>query len=139
MARDADAMHYEVRYKGDPRWNTHVMPPRHEGSTFGVFGWFWPTYAYDIFPNGFAVERWLPRGHDHCDLYFEYFFDDHAEDIEGVIKFSEEVADEDARMCEHVQRNLDAGLYSTGRLSPKWEYPLVSFHELVREAVGDLD
>ena len=139
MSRDADAMHYEVRYKGDPRWNTHVMPPRNTGSTFGVFGWFWPTYAYDIFPNGFAVERWLPRGHDQCDLYFEYFFDDHAEDIEAIIKFSEEVADEDARMCEHVQRNIGAGKYVGGVLSPKWEYPLVSFHQLVREAVGELD
>lgn len=138
MSRDADALHYEVRYKGgDERWNTHVMPPR-EGSTFGVFGWFWPTFAYDLFPGGFAVERWLPRGHGQTDLFFEYFFADDADDVEGIIKFSEEVADEDARMCEHVQRNLDAGSYDVGVLSPKWEYPLESFHRMVRDAVGPL-
>jgi choline monooxygenase len=138
MSRDADALHYEVQFKGDRRWNTHRMPPR-DGSTFGVFGWFWPTFAYDIFPHGFAVERWLPRGHDQTDLYFEYFFDDHADDVESVIKFSEEVADEDMRMCEHVQRNMNAGTYREGVLSPKWEYPLASFQQLVVDTVGPID
>ena len=55
------------------------------------------------------------------------------------MKFSEEVADEDARMCEHVQRNLDAGSYQYGVLSPKWEYPLATFHKMIREAVGPID
>lgn len=138
MSRDADASRYRVAYKGDPRWNIHSMPPR-EGSTFGVFGYFWPTFGFDLFPGGFAVERWLPRGHSHIDLIFEYFFDDEADGVEEIVKFSEEVADEDARMCEHVQRNLDAGDYDTGVLSPKWEYPLAVFHTMVRDAVGPLD
>jgi len=38
-----------------------------------------------------------------------------------------------------VQRNIDSGAYAAGRLSPKWEYPLVSFHQMVRDAVGDID
>ena len=106
MSRDADALNYKVLIKGDRRWNIHEMPPRDE-STFGVFGWFWPTFAFDVFPGGFAVERWLPRGHSHSDLIFEYFFaDDTDHDVEAIIKFSEQVADEDARVCEHVQRNL---------------------------------
>jgi choline monooxygenase len=136
MSRDADALNYQVIYKGDPRWNLHVMPPRDE-STFGVFGYFWPTFAFDVFPGGFAVERWLPRGHTHSELIFEYFFADDAEDVEGIVKFSEEVADEDARVCEHVQRNLDAGNYVTGLLSPKWEHGLAVFHQMVRDAVGE--
>ena len=135
MSRDADALHYEVIIKGDPRWNIHVMPPRDE-STFGVFGWFWPTFAFDVFPGGFAVERWLPRGHAHSELIFEYFFADDAPDVEAIVKFSEEVADEDARVCEHVQRNLEAGRYSGGFLSPKWEHGVAVFQQLVREAVG---
>ena len=77
MSRDADALNYKVLIKDDRRWNIHEMPPRDE-STFGVFGWFWPTFAFDIFPGGFAVERWLPRGHGHSDLIFEYFFADDA-------------------------------------------------------------
>ena len=138
MSRDADALHYEIVFKDDPRWNIHVMPPR-DSSTFSVFGYFWPTFAFDVFPGGFAVERWLPRGHSHTELIFEYFFADDAPHVAETIKFSEEVADEDARVCEHVQRNLDAGTYDTGVLSPKWEYGVEVFHRLVREAVGELD
>ena len=64
---------------------------------------------------------------------------DDAHDVEGIIKFSEEVADEDARVCEHVQRNLDAGHYNVGLLSLKWEYGVEVFHKLVRDAVGPVD
>jgi hypothetical protein len=64
---------------------------------------------------------------------------DDAPGVEEIVKFSEEVADEDARMCEHVQRNLDAGRYDTGVLSPKWEYPLAVFHGMVRDAVSSFD
>ncbi len=138
MSRDADALHYEVRIGSDPKWNLHVMPPRDE-STFGIFGWFWPTFAFDVFPGGFAVERWLPRGHAGSELIFEYFFADDAEGIEGIIKFSEEVADEDARVCEHTQRNLNAGNYQRGILSPKWEQGVAVFQQLVRDAVGPVD
>jgi len=135
MSRDADASQYDVRITDDPRWNVHVMPPR-DGSTFGVFGWFWPTFAFDVLPQGFAVERWLPRGHDHIDLIFEYFFAPGATNVDATVSFSELVADEDARVCEHVQRNLQSGTYSTGVLSPKWEYPLEVFHRMVRESVN---
>ena len=138
MSRDADALNYKVAFVDDPRWNIHTMPPR-DASIFGMFGYFWPVFGFDVFPGGFAVDRWLPRGPTHIDLIFEYFFDDDAEGIEDIVKFSEEVADEDARMCEHVQRNLDAGNYDTGVLSPKWEYPLAIFHSMIREAIGPVD
>jgi choline monooxygenase len=82
-----------------------------------------------------AVERWLPVGDTHTDLIFEYFFDDDAADIETIVKDSEEVADEDVRVAEMVQRNLSAGLYKTGVLSPRHEHALASFHTLVRDAV----
>jgi len=70
-----------------------------------------------------AAAAWF----DHSELIFEYFFADDAADVEAIVKFSEEVADEDVRVCEHVQRNLDAGRYQTGFLSPKWEHAVGVF------------
>ena len=57
---------------------------------------------------------------------------------EGV-SLAPKVADEDARVCEHVQRNLDAGMYDVGYLSPKWEHGVDTFHRLIRDAVGPID
>ena len=132
MARDADAAQYSVILGDDRRWNVHVMPPRGD-SVFGMFGWLYPTFAFNVVPGGWAVERWLPRGHNEIDLYFEYFFEAGAPGLERIHAMNETVAEEDVRICEAVQRNLESGVYSTGLLSPKWEEPLLVFHDLIRE------
>ncbi len=137
MARDADASNYSVILGDDRRWNVHVMPPRGE-SVFGMFGWLYPTFAFNVVPGGWAVERWLPRGHNEIDLYFEYFFEAGAPDLERIHAMNETVAEEDVRICEAVQSNLESGIYSAGLLSPKWEESLLVFHDMIRE-LGDLN
>jgi choline monooxygenase len=82
-----------------------------------------------------AVERWLPVGNDKMDLIFEYFFADDCDDADAIVKDSEEVADEDVRVGEMVQKNLAAGLYQTGWLSPRHEHALGEFHQLIRSTV----
>ena len=133
MTRDGEAGLYSVELHEDLRWNIHRMPGRGE-STFSLFGWFWPTFAFNALPDGFAIERWLPRGPDEIELIFEYMFKP-GSDAEASFSFSEEVAQEDVLICEHVQRNLTSGTYDTGKLSPKWEKPLHAFHQLVRDSV----
>jgi phenylpropionate dioxygenase-like ring-hydroxylating dioxygenase large terminal subunit len=132
MARDADASNYSVILGDDRRWNVHVMPPRGD-SVFGMFGWLYPSFAFNVVPGGWAVERWLPRGHNEIDLFFEYFFQPDALDIDRIHAMNETVAEEDVRICEAVQRNLQSGTYSEGLLSPKWEEPLLVFHDMIRE------
>ena len=53
--------------------------------------------------------------------------------MERIHAMNETVAEEDVRICEAVQRNLESGIYSAGLLSPKWEEPLLVFHDLIRE------
>ena len=135
MSREVEALEYRVTGKGDPRWNIHTAP-RRDGQTWsGVWGYFYPCFSFDIFPGGMAVERWLPVGNDRMDLIFEYFFDENADDADTIVKDSEEVADEDVRVGEMVQKNLVAGLYKTGWLSPRHEYAVGEFHQLIRDAV----
>ncbi len=45
--------------------------------------------------------------------------------------------DEDLGICELVQRNLEAGVYETGRMSPTKEVGTIYFQKLVREALSD--
>jgi choline monooxygenase len=44
---------------------------------------------------------------------------------------------EDMGICEEVQRNLDGGVYKSGRLSPARERGAIYFQSLVRNAIGD--
>jgi choline monooxygenase len=136
LARAVDPLAYRVRVgANDARWNIHTAPPRDGTEWTGVWGYFWPSFSFNIFAGGMAIERWLPRGHDHSDLIFEYFFADDATGIEALVKESEEVADEDVLACEHVQRNLASGMYHSGQLSPRHEAAIQLFADLVRDAV----
>ena len=129
MSRDADALELQGASTRAIRAGTSTRCRRATSSTFGVFGYFWPTFAFDVFPGGFAVERWLPRGHSHSDLIFEYFFADDAARRRGRSSSSARRSPtRTPAMCEHVQRNLDAGNYDIGVLSPKWEEGIRVFH-----------
>jgi len=48
---------------------------------------------------------------------------------------SDQVTAEDKWIAEVVQRNLAAGVYRTGRLSPKHEIAIAAFQRWVRERI----
>ncbi len=135
LARAVDALEYRVTTGEQRHWNLHRAPQRDGTDWSGIWGYVWPTFSFNIFDNGMAIERWLPRGHDTSELIFEYFFAEGAEGIEALVKESEVVADEDALICVHVQRAMESGVYDVGVLSPRHEHYLATFTEMVREAV----
>lgn len=55
---------------------------------------------------------------------------------QDAIDSAEQVMREDLAICELVQKNLEAGVYETGRLSPTQEVGTIFFQELVRRAMG---
>jgi choline monooxygenase len=137
LNREVDGLSYRVISKGDRRWNVHEAEPRKKESGFtGVFLWFWPNFSLNILNGGYAVERWLPKGHDSCDLVFEYFFDPSIQNATEIVAASEAVAFEDVRISEAVQRNLEAGIYQTGTLSPRHENGLADFKDLLTEVLS---
>ena len=142
LARAVSARQYRVIVGSDPRYNLHEAPPRDGTDWTGIWAYFWPTFSFNVFNGGMAVERWLPRGHGESELIFEYFFTDEAaadsNSIEALVKESEIVADEDVRVCEHVQRNLASGMYRSGLLSPRHEHALGFFADMIRTAVDPL-
>ena len=137
LARETEALKFRQRTYGDRRWNIHGAPAKESAHMSGIFGYFWPNFSFDVFPGGFATERWFPRGHDHIDLYFDYFFDADATRVEDMVAVSEAVADEDAQMCELVQKNFLSGMYRPGWLSPRHENAIADFHALVGEAIDE--
>ena len=49
------------------------------------------------------------------------------------MRLSATTLDEDRAICEAVQRNLDAGVYDTGLLSPRHEQGVAAFQRWVAE------
>ena len=81
-----------------------------------------------------------PVGPGVTRLDYLYFFapDIAREHIKRAVETSEITTGEDIRICEAVQRNLDAGIYTSGRLSPKHEMGVAWFQAEVKAALGNL-
>jgi choline monooxygenase len=54
-------------------------------------------------------------------------------EIADALRMSIVTTGEDAKICEAVQRNLNAGVYTTGRVSPRYENGLAEFHQWVAD------
>ena len=135
LNRELDARNYRVELRD--RYCIHSAPTRDGALSAGRWLFRWPNLALNLYPDGMNVERILPAGPDRTTIVYTYFF---TEPGTVAAKESERLSlllmDEDRAMCEAVQRNLDAGVYDTGRLSPRHEGGVAQFQDLLRAALA---
>jgi len=138
LNREIDARRYRVDVKD--RWCVHSAPTRAGAVSAGLWLWHWPNLALNIYGDGMNVEHYLPLGPTRTRVVFDYFFRDTSETAvaanEETVRASAELMAEDRTICEAVQRNLEAGAYSPGPLSPLHEAAVRQFQHLVRQAVA---
>jgi choline monooxygenase len=118
----------------------HRASPKGGGAYDGLFLWRWPNNTIGVYGAGFNICRILPVSHDRLRLTFDFYFDPAAglstRQKDEAAAATSAVVEEDFPMCEIVQRNLAAGVYSTGPLSPRHETGVAYFHDLVRTALA---
>jgi len=98
-----------------------------------------PNLMLNILPGRLQINRVLPVSQRQCRVLFDYYYADMESAaarkmIEADLRFSDEVQKEDIGICERVQKGLESGCYTAGRLSPKREAGVHHFQELVRAA-----
>ena len=132
LNREIDARQYRVDVRD--RYAIHSAPARDGSPTSGRWLWRFPNLALNLYPDGMNVERFVPLGPTRTRVVYHYFFRDGREDKDSI-EMSMQLLEEDARICEAVQRNLESGVYDTGRLSPRHEGGVARLQELVRQAL----
>ncbi len=97
----------------------------------------WPCLGINVYADGILMERIWPLGHAKTRLDYLFLFRADADEtaIRNAIAASETTTAEDIAICEAVQRNLDAGVYQTGRLSSKHEQGVAWFQSRVRDVL----
>ena len=130
-----DTMRYEVELAGKIVF--HSAPARGGSPVSGLWAWMWPSLGINVYKDGMSMERMWPVDHTHARLDYLYFFPEGLTESEkdAAIAASEVTTAEDIAITEAVQRNLDAGIYDRGRLSPKHESAVALFQDLVTRAV----
>lgn len=100
-----------------------------------LYFFIYPNTMLNILPGRMQTNRVIPDGPDKCRVEFDFYYaDSEAHRAEADDRFSDEVQDEDRRICEHVQKGLASGAYEPGRLSPSQEAGVWHFHNLLRTA-----
>jgi choline monooxygenase len=131
LNRQFDAKRYRVDL-GD-RYCRHSAPSRDGSASEGRWLFRWPNLAMNIYGDSMNVEVIVPTGPESCAVsYCHFFADPTATEIPDVIALADIVMDQDQRMVEAVQRNLAAGVYRDGLLSPRHENGVLQFQDLVR-------
>jgi len=104
-----------------------------------LYFWIFPNFMLNVYPDNLSTNIILPLGHDRTLTIFEWFTypeNGIAEEAKSeTIAFSDEIQQEDIRICESVQRGLASRTYDTGRFSVKRENGVHHFHLLLHEAM----
>ena len=131
-----DAAHYKVEIHAPAMF--YSAPARDGAAVSGVWGWLWPCLGINVYANGVMMERMWPIDHRRTRLDYLYFFpkDLPQSEIARAMGASAVTTVEDIAITEAVQRNLDAGIYARGRLSPKHETGVAWFQSEVQRALG---
>jgi len=101
-----------------------------------LYYWIFPNYMLNVYPDNLSANIILPLGPDRTLTIFEWFAYGEAGVPQATIDFSDEIQQEDIRICESVQRGLRSRNYDRGRFSVKRENGVHHFHGLLAEFLG---
>lgn len=134
---DAEIRSDQYRVTVEGRIALHEAPPRAPGAVYeGLWAWAWPNIGVNVYQSGVMIERMAPVAHTHTRLDYLYLTPDGVAPTAETFAMSDAVTAEDKWIVERVQENLNAGLYETGRLSPKHETAVAAFQAWIRDAIA---
>jgi choline monooxygenase len=134
---EIDSARYQVTMDGQVA--LHEAPPRAPDTVYaGLWAWLWPNLGVNVYgeAEGLMIERISPLGPAATRLDYVYLTPGGRPVSEETLVMSDAVLAEDRWIVERVQVNLNAGVYRTGRLSPRHEGAVGAFQGLVAEALA---
>ncbi|MSP82289.1 MAG: aromatic ring-hydroxylating dioxygenase subunit alpha [Alphaproteobacteria bacterium] len=103
----------------------------------GLWYYRFPGFQATISEQAFKAERIEPDGVGHLrSTSWQWFHGLDADQRADAFAWARSIVEEDLGICQAVQRNLRAGFYRAGRLSPRQERHTAMFQALVREALN---
>lgn len=144
LLRELDYKQYRVDTY--PSYSSHYAPLRPtttekrrytepDSGTGALYYWIFPNFMLNIYPDNMSSNIIVPLSHDRTLTIFEWFFypETEVEIPMKTIAFSDEIQQEDIRICESVQRGLQSRTYKHGRFSVKRENGVHHFHLLLHK------
>ena len=100
-----------------------------------LYYWFYPNFMVNLYPDAMDTNIVLPLAVDRTEVIFDFYFADTSQNARernlARIGLSETIQEEDAGICQSVQRGLQSRSYAAGRLSVRREAGEHLFHRLL--------
>ena len=98
-----------------------------------LYYWIFPNFMLNAYPDNLSANIIVPLGAAKTLTIFEWFSYPGSAVKPETIAFSDEIQQEDIKICEWVQKGLHSRTYDTGRFSVKRENGVHHFHLLLYE------
>jgi choline monooxygenase len=136
-----DIKQYKIDVYAD-EWLFHLYAPRRDGGlTRGLYFYRFPYLMMALYDWGSSLATIEPLGPGRIRHINWYFFTDispeRAAENTRVADWSAEIVTEDFNVVCGVQRNLSAGIYEQGPLSPRYEHAVLAFQQMVRNSLDN--
>jgi choline monooxygenase len=141
LFRELDYAQYRV--ETFPHYSSQIAPIRAAGggearryqfgdsSNRALYYWIFPNTMLNVYPDNLSANIIVPLGAEKTLTIFEWFSYGGAGVAPETIDFSDEIQQEDIKICESVQRGLRSRHYDRGRFSVKRENGVHHFHGLL--------
>ena len=139
LSRAVEGASVEIKGHDDGRLTCFHVSYRGDGAALrgntGLWFYRYPGFQAVIGPTGFKAERIEPVGAGdlRSKSWAWYARVMSPEEAADSFAWAESIVQEDLGICETVQRNLEAGAYTNGLLSPAMEQHTATFQALVRQ------
>lgn len=142
LFRELDYAQYRVdTYRYYSSQYAPIRPPRpgqenrrYESQDLkALYYWIFPNFMLNVYPDNLSSNIIVPLGPEKTLTIFEWFSYPGSSLQPETIAFSDEIQQEDIRICEAVQKGLHSRTYNTGRFSVKRENGVHHFHVLLDE------
>ncbi|GAB0115628.1 aromatic ring-hydroxylating oxygenase subunit alpha [Acidisoma sp. C75] len=122
----------------------HLYGPKRDGGmTDGLYFYRFPFLMLNLYEWGSSIATVEPLGPGRLRHVNWYLFSDispeRAAENERSAAWSAQIITEDLAIVTGVQRNLQAGIYDHGILSPRQERAVSAFQDMVRRALPGLE
>lgn len=115
-------------------YSSQYAPLKQGDGGQALYYWIFPNFMLNIYPDNLSSNIILPIGHDKTLTIFEWFAYGNTPEVSArTIEFSDEIQQEDIKICESVQRGLLSRSYRQGRFSVQRENGVHHFHLLLHE------
>ena len=139
LCASMDVRQYKIDVYAD-NWFFHLHAPRRDGGlTRGLYFYRFPYLMMSFYDWGSSLATVEPLGPGrirHINWYtFQDVSPERAEANAQSAEWSAQIVTEDFNILHGVQRNLEAGIYGQGPISPRYEHAVLAFQQMVRDSL----